>query len=423
LNTEENRFIPLNNLLVEGVARGVYTAAVALVGLKGELVWEGAVGRVSLEPDAEPVTPMTIFDLASLTKPLVTALCVLCLVREEKLALDATLGEVLPVDWLPEDKKPLTIESLLTHRSGLPAWRPFFDQLLKAPRVQRRQLLPRLAATEPLEHPPDTVTLYSDLGFMLLAAVVEAISGLTLDRFCRECIYQPLGLISLGYIKLGHGEGKGRGRDNLAPQENTTSSSTEAAAFSPSPLRGEGRGGGDDNSKNRERYSQYSYAATETGLIPDRPGAGEVHDENAWAAGGVAGHSGLFGPGFEVFKLLSALHRAFHGETVKGLQPFPPELVRRFFTPVPGGRALGFDVPSPDKSQCSAGRFFSPHSVGHLGFTGTSFWLDLDLGQMVVLLTNRVHLGRNDKIKIAAFRPWFHEAASRGLGFTRAFRD
>jgi CubicO group peptidase (beta-lactamase class C family) len=120
---------------------------------------------------------------------------------------------------------------------------------------------------------------------------------------------------------------------------------------------------------------------------------------------------------------LAALYRSYQGESVQPSQPFPPELIRRFFTPLPGGRALGFDVPSPDASQCSAGRYFSPISVGHLGFTGTSFWLDLELGQMVVLLTNRVHLGRDDKTKLQAFRPHFHEAASLALGFDKVYRQ
>ncbi|MBM4275845.1 MAG: serine hydrolase [Deltaproteobacteria bacterium] len=377
----------LNALLKEGLGQGVYTAAVALVGLKGELLWEGFAGRVSNDPEADPVTRETVFDLASLTKPLATALGVLCLLHEGKLALDAPLGEVLPFGWLPEDKKPVTIENLLTHRSGLPAWRPFYEQLLKAPAHERRQLLPRLAAAEPLERPPDTVTLYSDLGFMLLAAVVETVSGLSMDRFCEERIYYPLGLKILGFKPLPILT------QEILPTENR-----------------------------KPKTENRIYAATEAGLIPHRPMAGEVHDENAWAAGGVAGHSGLFGPGFEVFNLIATLYRAYHGEPIKGFQPFPPELVRRFFTPIPGGRALGFDVPGADAAQCSPGRFFSPHSVGHLGFTGASFWLDLELGQMVVLLTNRVHLGRDDKTRIQSFRPRFHEAASLALGFTRTFR-
>ncbi len=135
----------------------------------------------------------------------------------------------------------------------------------------------------------------------------------------------------------------------------------------------------------------------------------------------MAGHAGLFGAGPEVFALLAALYRAYQGDPG---QPFSPAVVRHFFTPVaPGARALGFDVPSSDAAQCSAGRYFSPQSVGHLGFTGASFWLDLKLGQMVVLLTNRVHLGRDDKAKIQAFRPRFHEAASRALGFDQGFRN
>jgi CubicO group peptidase (beta-lactamase class C family) len=147
---------------------------------------------------------------------------------------------------------------------------------------------------------------------------------------------------------------------------------------------------------------------------------GEVHDENAWAAGGVAGHAGLFGRGAEVFALLAALHRAYQGDAGP---PFSPAAVRLFLTPVaPGARALGFDTPGSEASQCSAGRYFSPASVGHLGFTGASFWLDLKLKQMVVLLTNRVHLGRDDKAKIQAFRPRFHEAASLALGFDRVYR-
>ena len=163
--------------------------------------------------------------------------------------------------------------------------------------------------------------------------------------------------------------------------------------------------------------SQNNYPATEVGLIPGRAIQGEVHDENAWSAGGVAGHAGLFGTGPEVFRLASHLYHAFRGRAGKNF--FDPEVMRTFLTPPPqADRALGFDVPSRREASC--GRFFSPHSVGHLGFTGVSYWIDLDLGQMVVLLTNRVHLGRdNDKIK--PFRPLVYEAASRALGFTAPF--
>jgi CubicO group peptidase (beta-lactamase class C family) len=375
---------PLQQLLEAGVSQQVFTAAVALVGLKGELFWEGAAGTGSRTPAAPAVTPDTIFDLASLTKPLATGLALMVLVDRGKLRLSTSLEEVLPSQWLPRDKQPLTLTSLLTHRAGLPDWRPFYNEVLAAAPLDRPTLLERLAAATPLEHPPDRVTLYSDLGFMLLKAVTENLSGKNLDQFCREEIYRPLGLNILGFIPL-----------------------PKAAQAGPTT----------DNRKSET--TNRLYAATEAGLIPGRPGVGEVHDENAWAAGGVAGHAGLFGTGREVFRLMASLWRAYAGEKVG---PLTPETVRLFLTvPLGANRAHGFDTPAGEPGERAAGRYFSPKSVGHLGFTGTSFWLDLDSGQMVVLLTNRVHLGRDDKAKIQAFRPRFHEAASRAMGCNRPY--
>ncbi|MBI4644660.1 MAG: beta-lactamase family protein [Deltaproteobacteria bacterium] len=363
---------PLDNLLEEGRRQGVYTAAVAVVGLNGELQWEGATGRVSRDPEAAAVNADTVFDLASLTKPLATALALMRLAARGQMTLETTLGEVLQEEWLPRDKRVLTIRSLLAHQAGLPAWRPFYETILAAPQPDRAGLAARLAGAEPLEYPPGPRTLYSDLGYMLLQAVVEAVGGCDLDSFCRREIYRPLGLPLLGFC----------------------------------PRR---QPGGES----------LIYAATEEGLIPGRGVSGEVHDENAWAAGGVAGHAGIFGAAGEVFQLLSALYRTYQGDAVG---PLVPEMVRVFLTPVPGGgRTPGFDTASGNWSQRSASRFFSPRSIGHLGFTGVSFWLDPDTGQMVVLLTNRVHLGREDKAGIQAFRPRFHEAASRALGFNKPF--
>jgi CubicO group peptidase (beta-lactamase class C family) len=361
---------PLEQLLEAGLNQQVYTAAVALVGLQGKLLWEGAAGRLSRDPEAAAVTQDTVFDLASLTKPLATSLALMALVDRGNLYLTMPLGVILPHAWLPPDKHRLTLGSLLIHRSGLPAWRPFYAEVLAAPAPARPALLERLAAVTPLEHTPDTVTVYSDLGFMLLKAVVERVSGQRLDQFCRQAIYQPLGLATLGF-----------------------------------------------NPKQQPGADRRRFAVTEPGLIPGRPDAGEVHDENAWAAGGVAGHAGLFGAGREIFKLAAYLFQAYAGEPVG---PLTPDVVQLFLTVPPGAdRAHGFDTPSGDPDRRAAGRYFSPHSVGHLGFTGTSFWLDLMTGQMVVLLTNRVHLGRDDKTKIQAFRPRFHEAAFRTLGFHR----
>jgi CubicO group peptidase (beta-lactamase class C family) len=269
--------------------------------------------------------------------------------------------------------------------------------------------LARLAAATPLEYAPNTATLYSDLGFMLLAAVVEGLSGQTLDRFCREEIYRPLGLDTLGFIPLPHTEPPEGGHAGPPLQKNCR---LTAPRYQPAQAV--------PTTKNRPPITENRvYAATEPGLIPGRPPAGEVHDENAWAAGGVAGHAGLFGPAPEVFHLVASLYRAYGGEQIG---PLTSAAVHLFLSVPPGAdRACGFDTPGPDPAARAAGRYFSPRSVGHLGFTGTSFWLDLETGQMVVLLTNRVHLGRDDKTKIAAFRPRFHEAASRALGLNQPY--
>ncbi len=409
-------FTPLTQLLEDGFTGGIYTAAVALAGVGGELRWQAAVGRVSRDPGAQAATTATVFDLASLTKPLATALALLLLMDDGRLTPAATLGEFLPESWLPPDKRSLSLGSLLAHRAGLPAWEPFYQEMLKAPPEARRALLPRLAAASALVQRPDTATLYSDLGFMLLQGVVESVSGLNLDRFCEERIYRPLGLEVLGFNPLSITDQAGLTTEN---GKRKTENRTYPMAFNPLSLQDQA----DLTTENRKPETENRlYAATEIGLIAGRRVCGEVHDENAWAAGGVAGHAGLFGRGIEVFRLVAALYRAYRGEA--GSLPFSPAPVRRFLTPVArGARALGFGTPDSDASRCSAGRYFSPASVGHRGFTGVSFWLDLELGQMVVLLTNRVHLGRDDKAGIQAFRPRFHEAASRALGFDRAFRQ
>lgn len=360
----------VEEILNHGLDDGVYTAAVILAGRDAELKYAAAVGRLSIAPGSPATTLDTIFDLASLTKPLATTLALMVLVQQRQLDLMVTLGDILTGAWLPEDKRILPLSALLTHRSGLPAWRPFYEKVLTIPPAARANALERLAAFEPLEHTPGPLTIYSDLGFMLLKAVVETVAGAPLEIFCRRQIYEVLDLPTLGFKPRQTSWGK-----------------------------------------------EKAYAATEVGLIPGRSVQGEVHDENAWSAGGVAGHAGLFGTGPDVWRLAVHLYLAWQG---RGSDFFDPEVVRTFFTPPPGSpRALGFDLPAPREASC--GRYFSPQSVGHLGFTGVSGWIDPVQGQIVVLLTNRVHLGRyNEKIK--QFRPQLHDAVCQSLGLIRPYR-
>lgn len=362
---------PVAALLTEGEASGVYTAAALAAGRGPEpdFIWAG--GRLSQASDSPPTTQETLFDLASLTKPLATTLALVLLLQKAYLPWQARLGELLPEPWLPPDKAGLTLAQLAKHQAGFPAWQPLYEALRRAPAAARPQLLPQLAAAVPLVYSPGSQTLYSDLGFMLLQAVVERAAQEDLDRFCRRHLYQPLGLKYLGFCPRRQPWG-----------------------------------------------AAVTYAATEPGLIPGRSGVGEVHDENAWAAGGIAGHAGLFGPVLEVYRLAAALYETYHGRRADWLSPF---LLQTVLTPAPGAaRVWGFDLPSAAGASC--GRYFSPQSVGHLGFTGVSCWLDLEQGQIVVLLTNRVHLGRNHD-KIRAFRPRLHEAVSLALGCNTPYRS
>jgi len=220
-----------------------------------------------------------------------------------------------------------------------------------------------LLVQENLIHPIGRKVLYSDLGFMILRWVVEHISGCRLDYFVADEIYAPLGLKDLFFIDL--------------------------------------------NSDLRQRR----YAATERCPWRRTLLEGRVHDENAYAAGGIEGHAGLFGTAENIYLLLSAMLFDFHEGPSRKL--FFPKTVRTFFQRLPNtDKSLGFDMPSDRNS--SAGRFFSRRSVGHLGFTGTSFWMDLDRRIIVVLLSNRVHPAReNDAIR--TFRPLLHDAVMKAL--------
>ena len=310
------------------------------------------------------------------------------LTDDGKLTPDATLGELLP-SLAAEDKRSLPWPNFWP--TG-PACRPgglFTKSSSSAPEARPR-LLCHLATAPTPQSPADTITLYSDLGFMLLQAVVETVSGLPLDHFCQKRIYHPLGLNAQESM-------------NLAPRNENPPYPPFSKEGSKSPPLKKGDLGGFEvfpikslgfnplpfidqkgfiTENRKPKTKNHLYAATEPGLIPGRNICGQVHDENAWAAGGVAGHAGLFGAGPEVFALVAALYRAYQGDTAL---PFSPATVRLFLTPVaPGARALGFDVPTRDAPNARPGATFRL-SVGHLGFTGTSFWLDLELGQTVVL--------------------------------------
>ncbi|MBI9087464.1 MAG: beta-lactamase family protein [Desulfobacterales bacterium] len=352
-------------MMCRAVGEGIFPGAVLLVAVKEKILFFEACGMADLF-SRRPMTRETVFDLASLTKPLATTLAVFLLVQEGRLSLDQPLEEIVE-DLRGTDKATVTAADLLDHSAGLPAWRPYYTRLRRLPEWKRKPELRRLLAAEPVMAPPGRQTLYSDLGFMLLDWIVEAVSGLPLDRFTAARIYAPLGIGDL---------------------------------FFPGP--------------GSRRPGPAAYAATELCPWRGRLVCGRVHDDNAWTVGGVAGHAGLFGTAAAVNRLLAALEGGLSGDP--GL--FSQDLLRRFLYPRrPGGRPLGFDSPSAVDS--AAGRYFSPASVGHLGFTGASFWMDMDRSVRVVLLTNRVHPSRYDT-RIRAFRPVLHDAVMTALNLNLA---
>jgi serine-type D-Ala-D-Ala carboxypeptidase len=353
----------VNRLMQTAVEQGIFPGAVLLVTDANTVVFKRAYGHADLF-SGRAMAEDTRFDLASLTKPLATALAVMTLVRKGRLDLDAACVKACP-ELAGTDKAAVTPRDLLMHRSGLPPWRPYFMRLRHLPSNDRLAGLRRCLVKEPLVSAPGERSDYSDLGFMLLHWLVERLAGEPLELFIQRNVYQPLGIRDLFFNDLQQG--------GVMPQK---------------------------------------YAATQLCPWRNRLMIGTVDDDNAWISGGIAGHAGLFGTAGAVGDLLAALLAADRGTAGRGV--FDPELVRLFFHAEPHERwALGFDTPA--ESGSSAGRFFPSDSVGHLGFTGTSFWVDRHRGIITVLLTNRVHPWRyNTGIK--AFRPRLHDAVMEAVG-------
>lgn len=345
----------VDQLMRKAISDNIFPGGVLLVSKAESTIFFSAYGYADIF-SKRSMTVDTIFDLASLTKPLATTLAVMKLVSQNRLSLDQHLGSILS-QFKNTDKEQICIEHLLYHDSGLPDYRPYYKSLQRLPKNQRREALRGYLSEETLINPIGEHVLYSDLGFMILSWVIEKMSGNRLDHFVAKEIYSPLGLENLFFVDL--------------------------------------------DSKPRKAQ----FASTE--LCPWRKTLlkGVVHDDNAYVMGGIAGHAGLFGAANDIFSLLSLLQSVFHGKYKSNI--FAKELLKKFFkSKSNSSRALGFDTPSLKGSSC--GKYFSSESVGHLGFTGTSFWMDLESKIIVLLLTNRVHPSRENN-KIKAFRPKLHD--------------
>lgn len=348
-----SRFARVEVLLRKAIDQQVFPCATLEVGTTEAVLFQDACGRHTYEPSAPAATLDTVFDLASMTKVIATTTIAMRLIDEGRLTLDAPVSRWI-ADWQGADRRMVTVADLLEHASGLTAHLPFYRD------HTGRTDFEHAISTLPLEYPPRTRSIYSDLGFILLGFLAtDAASGAGLDRQFSDITHH----LQLGDIRY-------RPPSDWHPR---------TAPTEVEPWRG-------------------------------RLLRGEVHDENGWALGGVAGHTGLFGTAPAVGRFARALLQTLTGRA--GLAQ--PATLTRFLTPttVPGSsRALGWDTMLPTSS---CGRRLSADAVGHTGFTGTSLWIDPRQDLYVVLLTNRVYPTRANQ-GILAVRPALHDAVVEAL--------
>jgi serine-type D-Ala-D-Ala carboxypeptidase len=366
----------LDQLFARALAEKTFSGASLLVAKPDLIQFHKTWGYAHLGGDA--VDALTLFDLASLTKPLVVAPLCMRAVSEGKFTLDDTLLSFFPAGLLATEKKAITIRQLLNHSSGLPAYEPFYRELISLEPSRRGVVLLERILRTPLLADPGAASCYSDLGFMLLTMVLEAVYGKPLDHLASQFLLEPLGLSfegsnidgALGFCRLRVPA------DPTVPPERLTT-------------------------------IRRVFAATEDCPWRNRLLAGEVHDENAYCLDGIAGHAGLFGTAHGILALLAFLWNVHCGRIRH--QSWTADAVQEFWTQPPAAAQtawmLGYDTPSLQNS--SAGSHFSPRSLGHLGFTGTSFWFDLDREILIILLTNRVYPTRKNE-RLKSFRPLVH---------------
>ena len=353
---------PAYQVIERSIADKAFPGATLAVGFRGKVAVQ-AFGDLSYDAKSPAVAPQTMFDIASLTKVVATTTLVAKLAEGDfpvPLDLDAPVERYLP-EWAagpqPEWRHRVTVRHLLTHTSGLPPFKEYWRTS-----KGKQDTLSRIFA-EPLDYEPGTKEVYSDLGIILMAEIVERLTGRTLDSLAKSYIFTPLGMKDTMYTppkKLWK---------QIAPTEL--------------------------DANWRKRLVQ-----------------GEVHDENAFAMGGVSGHAGVFSTAPDLAAFCQML---LNGGVYAHQRILRRATIAQFTTPQQlssGTRTLGWAVPTENSS---SGHYFSAHSFGHTGFTGTSIWIDPDRQLFVVLLTNRVNPTRENQ-KIALVRPALHDAVMQALG-------
>lgn len=344
----------LRRILQAGVRDSAFPGAVAVVGTRDGAAVMVRAGRLDWRA-SRPPDDRTLWDLASLTKVVGLTSAMMVLVEEGRVALDAPVQQYLP-EWQGPGKAGVTVRHLLTHSSGLPAWRPLYKE------ADDPASALALAVHTPLDTAPGVRMVYSDLGAILLGLVVERASGRPFEQFLHERVFGPLGM-------------------------------KETRFRPPAALR--------------ERI-----APTEIDPWRQRHLRGEVHDENAFALGGVSAHAGLFSSARDLVRLARLYLNDGRLDGRRLVTPATIDLFTAVANPALSHRALGWETPNGSNS---AGRLMSARSFGHTGFTGTSLWIDRDRGVFVLLLSNRVNPTR-ERRRIGDVRVAVADAVMRALG-------
>jgi CubicO group peptidase (beta-lactamase class C family) len=364
----------INALLAERIEAGDFPSAVYLVAERGRVRFADALGDAVREPARHAATLETVYDLASLTKPLVTGTLLALLVERGRVGLDSPVADYLP-QFRAGDKRGVNVRHLLTHTSGLPAWEPLYMVADEPGRVLDS------IASRPLERPPGARVVYSDLGFITLGLLAQAVAGSRLDELARREIFDPLGLK----------------RTFFNPEK---SLQTEVAAC---------ESGGNAYERGMCEASPNS-AASPAPRWREQTIWGEVHDGNAYFLGGAAGHAGLFSNARETLRLASQF-------LPRTSALFRPETCRLFSTNMTEGlneaRSFAWQLAATPES--TAGPRLPPEAFGHLGFTGTSCWIDPAAERVFILLTNRTHARPLPFVNINGVRRSFHALAVEAL--------
>jgi beta-N-acetylhexosaminidase len=345
--------VAVDRLMTSAVLGGAVPGAAVVIGSGGRIVHMRGYGTLDPRPGFGTVSDSTIYDLASMTKAVATTAAVMLLYEDGRIDLDAPIHDYLR-EWRRGGlKESVTVRHLLTHTAGLPVYSPLWREL-----SSREAFIRRIGALG-LEYAPGRRSLYSDFGMILLAEIAERVAGQPLELFLRERLYGPLGMAETGFNPLGW-------RAQRASAAADPAEAGEAPVPDPALLA--------------------RIAPTELDTIFRGTHVhGVVHDENAFAMGGVAGHAGLFSSARDLAVFAQMLlDGGFVGET----RVLRPSTIELFTAAQPGGRGLGWDKPARGSS---AGESFSPAAYGHTGFTGTSLWIDPARDVFVILLTNRVN--------------------------------